>query len=81
MDAWKQFQGAYDAFHNAMKGYAPQPSEKMMAGKEDVPEEMDMPEQKDGAEPGSYDGKGMMAGKDEDMKMSMVMESLKKKGY
>lgn len=73
MDAWKAMQSAYKTMESCMGGY--QPSEKEMAGGE-MPKEAQMPTQEDGAEPGSYEGKGMMSDK-----KSMLMAAMKSKGY
>ena len=77
--AWSDLQGAYKNMESCMAGYAPQPSEAQMAGGE-MPAKMNMPTQEDGAEPGSYEGKGMMADGSYDKK-KMLMASLSKKGY
>ena len=81
MAAWPKLKAAYEEMSSCMAGYEPMASEKEMAGGK-MPASMEMPTQEDDAEPGSYEGKGMMSGSPNgDAKSNLLMASMKKRGY
>lgn len=79
--AWPKFKQAYEEMSSCMAGYEPMATEKEMAGGK-MPADMQMPTQEDDAEPGSYEGKGMMSGSPNGSgKGDLLMASMKKRGY